>query len=197
MIPKILHTTLHEHPPENTKYFWETVLRHTAGWDHRIHQDPRDPKVWDMTSKYWNLCKNGATRANLVRLEALYKFGGIYLDSDIELIRPIDDLLNLNCFSVYLKKNHNRLANGVMGSIPEHPAIKIALEVLIETLQTNYIPPIGPSSLTKAWLGRTDVTRVDSDAFYPYLWTEMHRRNEDFSKNPNTYGVHHWNAAWN
>jgi mannosyltransferase OCH1-like enzyme len=195
MIPKILHTTLHEFPPENTKYFWQTVTKHTPGWDHRIHQDPRDPEVWDMTSRYWHLCKNGATRANLVRLEALYKFGGIYIDSDIELIRPIDSLLNLECFSVYLFDK--RLANGVMGSVPEHPAIKKALDVLIDVLHTDYTPPIGPISLTKAWEGRTDVSKLNAELFYPYLWTEMHRRNEDFSKNPNTLGVHHWNKAWN
>lgn len=197
MIPKIVHTTLHEHPPQNTIFFWKTVVKNTPGWDHRVHQDPRDPNYWDMTSKYWNLCKTGATRANLVRLEALYKFGGIYLDSDIELIRPIDSLLKLSCFSVYLRKDSDRLANGVMGSIPEHPAIKKALDVLIEILHTDYTVPIGPISLTKSWENRNDVSRLESDLFYPYLWTEMHRAKENFLKNPKTLGVHHWNKAWN
>lgn len=195
MLPRIIHRTLQEVPPENTKYFWETVIKYTPGWNHKTHQDPRDPKEWEMTSPYWHLCKNGATRANLVRLEALYKFGGIYLDSDIELIRPIDDLLNLECFAVYEVKK--RIANGVMGSMPEHPAIKQALDVLIETLHTNYNPPIGPTSLTKAWKNRTDVVILNPETFYPYYYTEKHKAKDDFSKNPNTYGVHHWNAAWN
>lgn len=195
MLPKIIHRTLQEHPPENTKYFWETVLKHTKSWSHFTYQDPRNPEEWDMTSKYWHLCKNGATRANLIRLEALYKFGGIYLDSDIELIRPIDDLLDLECFAVY--EQGKRLANGVMGSTSNHPAIKAALDVLIDKLHTNYSPPIGPTTLTLAWKDRTDVSKLNSETFYPYYYTEKHRAKEDFSKNPNTYGVHHWNAAWN
>ena len=32
------------------------------------------------------------------RLDIVHKCGGIYLDTDVELIRPLDDLLNNKCF---------------------------------------------------------------------------------------------------
>jgi mannosyltransferase OCH1-like enzyme len=195
MIPKIIHTTFAEHPKENIHYFWNTVLKHTPDWEHRIYQDPRKPEAWKLTSPYWHLCKTGATRANLVRLEALWLYGGIYLDSDIELIRPIDELTNLSVFAVM--ESNNILGNAVIGAEPRHPAVKSALDVLISVLQTDYRPPIGPLSLTLAWLNREDVTKLPKHTFYPYSYFEKHRRYEDFSKNKNTFGVHHWNATWN
>jgi hypothetical protein len=29
--------------------------------------------------------------------------------------------------------------------------------------------------------------------FYPYDWTELHRRGETF---PDAYAVHHWSSKW-
>lgn len=42
--------------------------------------------------------KAPASRANLLRLALLYKFGGVYLDTDIIAVKPMDDLLQLQGF---------------------------------------------------------------------------------------------------
>lgn len=42
--------------------------------------------------------KKWAFLTDYVRLDVIYNEGGIYLDTDVELIKPIDDLLNLECF---------------------------------------------------------------------------------------------------
>ena len=41
-----------------------------------------------------------------VRLDVVYRHGGIYLDTDVELIKPIDDLLKYKAFG--RKKNGTR-----------------------------------------------------------------------------------------
>ena len=37
----------------------------------------------------------------------------------------------------------------------------------------------------------------DSKYVYPYLWTEKHRKNENFEiTSPKSFAVHHWNGSW-
>lgn len=42
--------------------------------------------------------KKYAFAADYIRFYALYNYGGIYLDSDVEVLKKFDDLLNLNTF---------------------------------------------------------------------------------------------------
>jgi hypothetical protein len=48
--------------------------------------------------KLYNKLKSPASKANLLRLALLYKYGGIYLDTDIVFVKPIDDLLRFKGF---------------------------------------------------------------------------------------------------
>ena len=50
-----------------------------------------DAKKWAFVSDY-------------VRLKVVYDYGGIYLDTDVELLKPIDDLLDNNGFLGYDEK---------------------------------------------------------------------------------------------
>jgi hypothetical protein len=51
-----------------------------------------------ITYKLYNELPSPATKANLLRLALLYKQGGIYLDTDVIVVRPIKHLLNQNGF---------------------------------------------------------------------------------------------------
>ena len=42
----------------------------------------------------------------------------------------------------------------------------------------------------------TDVTLLGPESFYPYHYTEKHRRTEDHGANPATFGAHHWAGSW-
>ena len=42
--------------------------------------------------------KKWAFVSDYARLDVVYRYGGIYLDTDVELIRPLDDLLDGACF---------------------------------------------------------------------------------------------------
>jgi len=42
--------------------------------------------------------KRYAFVSDYARLDIIYNEGGIYLDTDVELIKPLDNLLNLSCF---------------------------------------------------------------------------------------------------
>ena len=65
--------------------------------------------------------------SNYVRLDILYKYGGIYMDTDVEVIKNLDCLLNDECF--FCLGNQDSINNGSgLGSVKEHPVIKEMME---------------------------------------------------------------------
>lgn len=59
--------------------------------------------------------KKWAFVADYVRLWALREYGGIYLDTDVEIVRPIDNLLSYNAFGGY--ETDNVIQTGIIGSV--------------------------------------------------------------------------------
>ena len=60
--------------------------------------------------------------SDYVRLQALYEHGGVYLDTDVELLQPIDELADGALHMGYM---HNcALGTAVIISPPRHPVIR-------------------------------------------------------------------------
>jgi len=55
-------------------------------------------KELEICAELYNKLKSPASKANLLRLAILYKYGGVYLDTDTVFIKPIDDLLSFKGF---------------------------------------------------------------------------------------------------
>lgn len=64
--------------------------------------------------------------ADVQRLYALYMYGGIYLDSDVELVKPLDEFLTNGGFIGF--EGEKSLSTGVIGCEKGHPWIKRLLE---------------------------------------------------------------------
>ena len=60
--------------------------------------------------------KKFAFVSDYVRMYALNKYGGIYFDTDVELIKPIDKFLNEQFFIGF--ENKTMLGTGIIGSLP-------------------------------------------------------------------------------
>ena len=76
---------------------------------------------WCWRSRKW------AFLSDLARLMIIYEHGGIYLDTDVEAIRPYDDLLGYNAFFGFESENCINTGLG-FGSIPGHPVLKRMME---------------------------------------------------------------------
>lgn len=121
--------------------------------------------------------------ADIVRLEILYLFGGVYVDSDTECVRPIDDLL-IDDFIISECSKGNPL-NGFMGSTAKHPLILNMLSDLLSRFHRfNNIHNITGSDMIKEHIKRfgcDNVTMLPSHYFYC---------------EPNVYVRHHWDYSW-
>jgi FkbM family methyltransferase len=210
MIPKIIHRTI---PNETTPLMdkcWNSVLKFTDGWKHLTHFDDDD---YSIVKQYLPLCPNGAFRADLIRLEALYVHGGIYLDSDVEIFKPLDSFLSNKCFTI--REDEAFLGNSVLGSEPGNKFIEEALNLSIHIVKNNlfssdgsglilqdgsdgeYVGGVfGPHVITKLSKKIGGITIFEPKTFFPYGYAKEHRDGENFSHDPKVFGVHHWAGSW-
>ena len=136
----------------------------------------------------------GQLRSDIVRYELLYQYGGVWIDTDFECLKPIDGLLDgVECFLAW--NNPGKwLNNAIMGAEARHPFMERLIEGLPESVAAHpgKMPRVitGPQYLTPMWREDPDgITIFDKPLFYPYLWNQL---KHGTSKFPDAYGVHHW-----
>jgi mannosyltransferase OCH1-like enzyme len=130
----------------------------------------------------------------MIRLEALLRFGGVYVDQDVEPLRPMDPLLHLPAFAAW--EDERCVPNAVMGASPEHPAIRACLDEMLRRIPGDTWKA-GPGVLTDILPGRDDVLLLPPGSFYPYHYKEKERAGEDFRKSqPWAFVAHHWWGSW-
>lgn len=64
---------------------------------------------------------------DVARLDILYEYGGIYMDTDVSLMKNLDELLYQPAF-VGVEKWGNINTGGMVGATPKHPMIKEMLD---------------------------------------------------------------------
>ncbi len=70
--------------------------------------------------------KKYAFVTDYVRLYALYNFGGIYMDTDVEVLKPLDEFLENKAFSGF--ESDSSVPTGIMASEKETDIIKKLLD---------------------------------------------------------------------
>lgn len=193
MIPRLLHRVVPEVVPDESRGFWQRFKEQNPDWVLITHQDPLDPAEWPLTAHRWGACTSGAQLAGLVRLEALWRWGGIYVDQDVEPVRPLEPLRSFRAFAAW--EDANVIPDAVLGAEPDHPAIRRCLDLALERIELGPWAS-GPGVTTEVLANRDDVTVLGPCAFYPYHYTQKHRRGEDFSLVPECIVVHHWHGSW-
>lgn len=194
MIPPVLIRTVPADTTPEVEGWWDKAKALHARWQWCTYRDPIDPAGFPRTAPHWARCSSGAQRAGLVRLEALLCHGGIYIDSDVELYRPLEPLRHLRAFAAW--EDPGVIPDAVIGAEPHHRAIADALEVAIARIDEGPWES-GPGATTAVFAGRPDVLVLPPATFYPYHYTEKaERRSEAHHAMPWCFGAHHWAGSW-
>ena len=168
------------------------------GWRFMSWQDPIDPEQFPLTSPYWAKCQPGAQIADLIRLEALLTWGGVYVDWDVKPMRPLAPLTHCEAFAAY--EDTKVVCNAVLGARREHPAIRECLDLAIERLNPNNVWAGGPGVTTDIMVGREDVLLLPPETFYPVSYRDPDRdrlmRDFDPALHPWTFGMHAYWYSW-
>lgn len=194
-IPRVLHRTVPAVSSISDQY-WDHWRQLLPGWQLMTHRDPLDPGEWPETSDLWPLCQNGAQLAGLIRLEALWRWGGVYVDSDVEPYRSLEPLVHLVGFACW--EDARCIPDAVMGFEPEHAAVRSMLSDARDVIeQGGDAWHSGPGVSTSVLNGRRDILLLPPGAFYPYHYTEKTRARDDhMTEQPWSFGAHHWNGSW-
>jgi mannosyltransferase OCH1-like enzyme len=208
MIQRNLVRVVPETTSERAEILWQEARDLHPGWVHTTYRDPIDPAMFPRTSPYWSDCTNGAQLAGLIRLEALLIHGGAYIDSDVHLVRPLDDLLANEVVVAY--EDEFVIPDAVILAEANHPAVHACLRLALARLNGTSAEPrswmtdrgawsTGPGVTTTVLKDRADVTVLGPESFYP-VWYHprdtLAERLAEFEPGPDTYGVHEWAFSW-
>ncbi len=139
-----------------------------------------------------------------VRLYVLYHFGGVYMDTDVELLKPLDPFLSEHAFSGFEKVN--AVPTGIMASEPGLPVIKNLLSDYDERhfilpdgsmdLHTNVIDITNYFAAHGLELNNTKQT-VEGFTMYPMDWfCPLDAKTYELKATPNTVTIHHFAGSW-
>lgn len=155
MIPKIIHFCWFGRGPMP-----ELALKCIESW-HRFMPDYQY-KLWNEDSfditcipyvKEAYESRKFAFVTDYVRLYALYTEGGIYMDTDVEVLKPYDDLLSLPGFTGYEGSKYLPPVTGTMASEAGNEWVK---EQLDSYTDAHFIMPDGSLDTT------TNTTRISN-----------------------------------
>jgi len=152
-----------------------------------------------------------ANVANFTRLYALYNEGGIYLDTDVELIRNLDEFLSESCFFSFQSPSSSlgTVNNAIMGAVKYHPFIREMLGEYLLRFNGLEKAHLSSPNLTTDLLRRkgldknqtedAETVRVGDIAIFPKRYFHPYRWNEQFTPEcvkPDTYGIHRFAFNW-
>ena len=140
--------------------------------------------------------------SDVVRLYALYRDGGIYLDTDVEVLRPFDDFLNLDFF-IGSEKNDKfeSIGTAVIGAAKGCPIIK---DMLHEYDNIGFVKDNGLFDQTTNTVRLVDVllkhgapSVYTTDQIIPLgPRANIYPVSYFCQRSPQGYCVHHFNFSW-
>lgn len=177
-----------------------------------------DTNRFDINSMPWTKqafeAKKYAFAADYIRLYAVYNYGGIYLDSDVEVLKSFDDVLNLPYF-VAQEIDSESLELAAFGAEKGTSWVKTAMEWYKNrdfinedgSMHLEVQPRIMKRLLSEFYLwnlisGKEEVVREDNKlCVFPCDWFNAHPINDNrdgviYSVTKNTHCIHHYAGQW-
>lgn len=149
--------------------------------------------------------KKYAFVSDVARFDILFQYGGIYLDTDVELLRPIDSFLDQEAFAGYGQSG--KICTGlIFGATAGNPLIQDALSYYThnEFLLKNGLPntttvvTIFSEILSKHGFS-LDGHFCQNPLLTLYPWDYFDPLNFDTKQmriTENTYSIHHYACSW-
>lgn len=198
MIPKIIHYCWlsNDEIPENLKKYMQTWKDKLPDyefikWD--FGRFDKDSSKW-VSDAFDN--KKYAFAADFIRLYAIYNIGGIYLDMDVEVLKPFDELLNKPYMLAYESNKKKGIEAGIFGAEKGNGFIKACLDYydgrsfIKEDGSFDQIPlPQIMQSVLDGYCKKLDLYDCN------YFTAKSFETGEEFP-NSNTFTIHHFAGSW-
>lgn len=197
MIPKIIHQIwVGDLPiPEKSVEFIKNIKTLHPEYEYRLWNNDDLTPLNFSNILYINKASSNAQKADMMRYEILYRFGGIYLDIDFELFKSIDGLLKNKMVVCNEDGNIDQyMSNSFIACTKGNENLHRCVQA-IKTV--DYNAPInhstGPYFFRKNIDLNEDATLLPTINMYPKHWSE---RAKVIEKTDEIFGVHHWDKNW-
>lgn len=205
-IPRIVH---HVWPgPDPIPYTFRANMATFADWnpdwEHRLWTESDLDGLRMVNRDLYDRAKEDAPddwlrwRADIARLEIVYQYGGIYVDTDAECLRPLDDLLEYEYWFAESPNAPGYATQAVFAAGPHHPFLRGLLEGLESSAQENrgkrinhrvgsrFVARNTPKTLPWQWFAAQSITdrdagrRRESNGYidHKYFNTDRHRNSK-------------------
>lgn len=148
--------------------------------------------------------KKWAFVTDYVRLKVLYEYGGIYMDTDVEVLDSLEDFLSNRAFSGF--EDNCSVPTGIMASEAKHPFFAELLAYYNNrhfTLEdgtydvTTNVQIITETASNKGLRLDNTMQVVEDFAFYPNdYFCPMSWKTRKLNITKNTKTIHHFAGSW-
>ena len=208
MIPRIIHYCWfgRGEMPELAQRCIESWHKFMPDYEYKLwNEENFDVNVVPYTKEAYE-ARKFAFVTDYVRLWAMCNEGGIYMDTDVEILKPLDDLLHLSAFTGYEGSKTQPPVTGLMASAPHGEWVK---EQLDDYDNAHFVKEDGSYDMTTNTVRISKIMR--SNGFVQdgkhSVYKDLHvfptdyfcprQTTGEFLLTENTYCDHHFMGTWN
>ena len=215
MIPKVIHYCWFGHNPMPKEYqrYIESWRKFLPNYEIKEwNEDNYDVNCIPFSAEAYSVGKF-AYVSDYARLKIIYENGGVYFDTDVEVIKPMDDILAKGPFMAYEKHLKSDASAALFVNVglgfacePHNPIIK---EIMDYYEKAHYIMDDGSVKQIPIVYITTDVLKkhglvvsscpleLEGITIYPWeYFCPMEYLSNKIEITDNTRTIHHYSATW-
>jgi mannosyltransferase OCH1-like enzyme len=216
LIPKIIHQIwVGSELPEKFKKYVESWKKTHPDWEYKLWTDKDIDDFEFINKREFDLATNKGTKSDIWRYEILYKYGGVYLDTDYECKKKLDAIHHTCDFYGSFCDKDCIAGNGVIGCKAGHPIILACIKKISKLDKKKLDNPFmstGPIMFTNSIMNYliNEKNKDNKIIIYPPIFFHPFPSKHRFSfwKNelassfidsfivPETFAVHYWATSW-
>jgi mannosyltransferase OCH1-like enzyme len=195
VIPKIIHQIwLGDKPMPKQHWRWRMELAAmNLDWEIKLWDDnsltAEGLMLGNLYKPYWS----HASVSNFVRLWIVERYGGVYLDTDMEPLKPIDPLVELGSvlnLAVACDQGDGRICNAFFAAPPNNEWVKWQRKHGAMDCDPHDAA-WGVYTMTKA--PRDGLCLIPTASVYPFHYS-VPKENRKVSEH--SILAHHWEGSW-
>ena len=198
MIPKIIHYCWlsNDEIPEKMQKCMESWKKNLP--DYQMIK--WDLERFDISSNDW--CREAFSKkkyafaCDYIRLYAVQKYGGIYLDMDIEVLKSFDDLLDKPYMFAYEDGNCLGIEAGVFGAEPGNAFLAECLKYYEGKHFVDVQDILFKYTLPKVMKSVFEGGKYNYEMYDQYMFTAKSYHTGEITIKDYTHTIHHFEGSW-
>ena len=206
IVPRTIHQIwIGSSIPKKYDTWRKSWMKQNPEFEYILWDEKKILEIGLINEKQFKQTKSYGIKSDIARYEILYKFGGIYADTDFEAIKPVDPKLLAQSFvagvlfdykpqinnALIISEPKCDLLKTVIHNLSEYPGEMSGLEVL-DYSGANYLSKI---IFNNKFI--KDTLILPSQYFYPWPEFMKYENSDRYSwKTNTTIAIHHWEGSW-